>query len=278
MGQGQQPEGIAQEKKHKCLSTPALFKWLLRIIQGAIIGAGAILPGISGGVLCVVFGIYQPMMALLAHPVRTFKKYAGLLLPVLIGWALGFLLIAKALNLLFSNPEYSTPVTWLFIGLIAGMMPQLYREAGKQGRSKSSWISLVANTVLVLALLVFLQYGTGLKIVPNIWWFFVCGILWGISLVIPGLSSSSMLMFFGLYQAMTAGILELTSLGFTEHALSVVIPMLIGIFFVVFISARGINYMFDKHYSAAFHAVLGFVIASTIGIMLLRLRRDRRYR
>ncbi len=236
------------------------FKWLLRILQGALIGAGAILPGVSGGALCVVFGIYQPMMALLAHPFRTFKKYALLLLPVLIGWVLGFFLIARLLNLLFNNPTSSSPATWLFVGLIAGMMPQLFREAKKQGRTFKAWIALGISMSLILTLLVILQYGTKIQIEPNLWWFFVCGIFWGLSLVVPGLSSSSLLLFLGLYQAMTAGI--------AHFSLGVILPMVAGIALVIFISARAISYMFEKHYSSSSHAILGFVIASTIGIIL----------
>ena len=246
------------KKRLSTLKKP--IQWLFRVMQGGLIGAGAILPGISGGVLCAVFGIYQPMMALLAHPVRTFKKYFFLLLPVLIGWALGFFLFAKVLNFLFSDASSANSATWLFVGLIMGMMPQLYREAGKQGRTYKSWISLAVSTVVVLILLVFMQYGTRITIQPNIWWFFVCGMLWGISLVIPGLSSSSILLFLGLYQAMTAGI--------TEFSMEVIIPMAVGILLVILISARAINYMFDRHYSSAYHSVLGFVIASTIGIIL----------
>ena len=45
-----------------------LFKSLILALQGAIVGTGAILPGVSGGVLLVAFGIYEPMMALLSHP------------------------------------------------------------------------------------------------------------------------------------------------------------------------------------------------------------------
>ncbi len=246
------------KKKLSTLKKP--IQWLFRLLQGGLIGAGAILPGISGGVLCAVFGIYQPMMALLAHPFRTFKKYFFLLLPVLIGWALGFFIFAKVLNFLFSDASSSNPATWLFVGLIMGMMPQLYRESGKQGRTYKSWIALAVSTVLFLVLLVFLQYGTRITIQPNIWWFFVCGVLWGISLVIPGLSSSSILLFLGLYQVMTAGI--------TEFSLEVIIPMAVGILVVILISARAINYMFDRHYSSAYHSVLGFVIASTIAIIL----------
>ena len=243
-----------------------LIQWLYRVLQGVLIGGGAILPGISGGVLCVVFGIYQPMMALLAHPIRTFKKYLLLLLPVLIGWVLGFLLFAKLLGMLFNNPTFAYPATWLFVGLIIGTMPQLYRESGKQGRSLKSWISLAVSTVIILVLLVYLQYGTQIRIladfrdITSIWWYLFCGALWGVSLVAPGLSSSALLLFLGLYQSMTAGV--------SAFSLIVIIPMVIGILLVVFLSARAINYMFDRHYSVAFHAVLGFVIASTIAIIL----------
>ena len=64
---------------------------IMRIVQGIIIGAGAILPGISGGVLAVVFGIYRPAMELLTHPRRALQRYWRMLLAVGIGWAIGFL-------------------------------------------------------------------------------------------------------------------------------------------------------------------------------------------
>ncbi len=249
------------DAKRNAISRKIVSKWLFRVLQGALIGGGAILPGISGGVLCAVFGIYQPMMALLAHPIRTFKKYFFLLLPVLIGWGIGFYLFAKVLSRLFENSYMSSMGTWLFFGLIMGMMPQLFREAGKQGRTYKSWISLGVSMVLILSLLVFLQYGARISnIQPNLWWYLLCGVLWGLSLVIPGLSSSSILLFLGLYQTMTDGI--------SHFSLEVLAPMAVGIALVILLTARSINYMFDKHYSSAYHAVLGFVIASTIGIIL----------
>ena len=63
------------------------------VIQGAIVGVGAILPGVSGGVLCVAFGIYEPMMALLTNPVKSFKNYYKMFIPFLIGWVLGFIFL-----------------------------------------------------------------------------------------------------------------------------------------------------------------------------------------
>ena len=54
---------------------------LLRLVQGFIIGAGGILPGISGGVLSVIFGIYRPVMEVLAHPLDGLRRHLSLLLP-----------------------------------------------------------------------------------------------------------------------------------------------------------------------------------------------------
>lgn len=231
--------------------------WIFRVIQGALIGISAILPGISGGVLCVVFGIYEPMMALLAHPFKTFKRYSALLLPVLIGWVLGFWGLAGLVAWLFSS-SYN-PAVWLFIGLIGGMLPSLFKEAGKEGRTTGAWVSLIISFIVVLALLIFLKLTGSLNIKPNIWWFLVCGILWGVSLIVPGLSSSSLLIFLGLYEPMSQGI--------NDFSLDVIIPMIIGVFFTVFALARVVNLMFRKKYSIIFHAILGFVLASTISII-----------
>ena len=63
---------------------------LLHFLQGALIGLGAVLPGISGGVLSVVFGVYQPIMELLSHPRSAMKRYYRMLIPLILGGGFGF--------------------------------------------------------------------------------------------------------------------------------------------------------------------------------------------
>ena len=75
-----------------------LQKFVLHLLQGAMIGIGAVLPGISGGVLSVVFGIYEPIMAFLSNPREALSQYGRLLFPVLLGAAGGFLLSARAIG------------------------------------------------------------------------------------------------------------------------------------------------------------------------------------
>ena len=94
---------------------------LLRLVQGFIIGAGGILPGISGGVLSVIFGIYRPVMEVLAHPLDGLRRHLSLLLPVGAGAILGFLCGGGLILVLFDRSEKLA--TCLFIGLILGTLP-----------------------------------------------------------------------------------------------------------------------------------------------------------
>ena len=235
--------------------TPA--KWLLRLLQGAIIGAGAVLPGISGGVLCVVFGIYQPMMELLAHPFKMFKKYYQMFIPILLGVAAGFLLLARLLSLLFNANE--TIMICIFIGLIVGTLPSLYRETGQKGHPKSAWIAFAIAFIVLYALLMFLKLGGQLDITPNIWWYFFCGIIFGISIIVPGMSFSSPLMALNLYEPMIDSI--------TAFSLEAIIPIGIGTVLVIVALSRAVNYLFDKHYAVASHIILAAVLATTFSII-----------
>ena len=232
-------------------------RWLLRVIQGVLVGSGAILPGISGGVLCVSFGLYQPMMSLFAHPFRNFRSTFPQLFPAGVGWLLGFFAFAKLITLFFSAD--SNLAIWLFVGLIAGSFPGLYRQAGQQGRTGGAWLAMLITLGIMLASFLALSRLSGLHIQPNLLWFAFCGVLWGLSLVIPGMTSSTTLIFLGLFEPMTAGVAELNPL--------VILPMALGAVATVILAAKVVSRLFDRHYAIAFHGVLGFVIASTVAIV-----------
>ena len=92
--------------------------WLRDFLCGALIGAGAILPGVSGGVLAVVFDVYRPFMEMLTRPRQAVPRYWGMLIPLGLGWVGGFMGVAKGISAALT---FSDAVTyWLFIGLIGG--------------------------------------------------------------------------------------------------------------------------------------------------------------
>ena len=180
---------------------------IMRIVQGIIIGAGAILPGISGGVLAVVFGIYRPAMELLTHPRRALQRYWRMLLAVGIGWAIGFLGGGSVILALFHQSE--TVATCLFIGLILGTLPDLWHEAGTQGRGNGSYISLIVSFLALFGALMAVKFSSFAEMPANFWGFLFCGVLWGFSFIIPGMTSSSILMAVGLLTPLIDGIAQL---------------------------------------------------------------------
>ena len=232
------------------------MQFVIKVLQGALIGLGAVLPGISGGVLCVIFGIYKTIMELLADPFRKFKTHVPKLIPIIIGGAIGFLGIANVLSILLE--KYPAPSVCLFIGLIGGMLPSLFREAGEQGRSKASYISMAIAMVVVFALLISLKV-LSVEITPNFVWYVFCGACLALSVIAPGMSFSTLLMPLGLYEPFVAGI---GSLDF-----GVLIPGGIGGLATVILFAKAVDTLFDRHYSVAFHAIIGIVIAATVMII-----------
>lgn len=230
---------------------------ILRVLQGALIGAGAILPGVSGGVLAVIFGIYRPAMELLTHPKRALARYWRMLLAVAVGWVIGFLGGGGAILVLFHQSE--TVATCLFIGLILGTFPDLWREAGAQGRRGSSYAAMLLSFLALFSVLACVKFGSFSEMRADFGGFLFCGALWGLSFIIPGMTSSSILMAVGLLTPMVDGI--------THLDLSVLLPWTIGMCGVVALFARLVSKLFDAHYPLAYHAVIGVVLASTLAII-----------
>ncbi len=239
------------------------FLWLFNVIkentilllEGALIGTGAILPGVSGGVLCAAFGIYEPLMEFISHPVSSFKKNIKIILPVLIGGAAGFVLLARAVEALLGFSTYIAMM--LFCGLICGTLPELTKNAKKEG-SKKGWIGFAVALIGLFLLFSYLKGGVAQSITPNFGWYIFCGVAWGLSMVVPGLSSSSILLFLGLYEPMSQGIGNID--------FNVLIPLGIGFAATLIITARPVNYIIKNFYGIFSKVILGFVVASVIMI------------
>ena len=228
----------------------------MRIFQGALIGLGAVLPGISGGVLCVVFGIYKPVMELLSNPIKHFRTHLPRLIPVIIGMGIGFLGVANLLS--FFLDRYPDQSVCLFIGLITGMLPSLWREAGEQGRTRGSYVAMAAAFIIVTVLLASLNIFS-VRIEPGFGWYLFCGFCLALSVIAPGMSFSTLLMPLGLYTPFVDGIGHLD--------MGVCIPGGVGALVTVICLAKAVNSLFENCYSLAFHAIVGIVVAATVMII-----------
>ena len=234
-----------------------IIKYLLWIVQGFIVGIGAILPGVSGGTLCYAFGIYDQLIEVLSSPIKGIKKHWLMLLFVGIGGATGFVGFAGVTNWLLNLNE--AVVLCVFAGLIFGTLPDIWKDAGEQGRGKSSIISMIVSFLAISALFFLFKNVWNVTIQPGVAGWLICGVLWGLSFIVPGFSSSTLLLFFGIYEKMSEGISTLD--------LSVLLPLGAAMLVTLLLLSRVMKKVFEKLHSIASHCVLGFVTATTLMIL-----------
>ena len=173
--------------------------WLLRFIKGMFIGSGFILPGVSGGALAAVFGMYERLISFLAHITKNFKENVWFFLPVGLGGVTGVFLLSFLVSFLLG--AYETTILWFFVGCIAGTVPTLWKEAGKKGRQTTDVVIMVVTFVVAY---LFLLYGAQLfdgQVEQNTVTWIIAGGLIGLGMIVPGLSPSNFLVYMGLYKA-----------------------------------------------------------------------------
>lgn len=229
--------------------------WLIRLLKGALVGIGFILPGLSGGVLAVIFGIYDPLIRFLANIRRNFLKNLIYFLPVAIGAAIGIVLFAVVVEKAFG--KYAALFVSLFVGFVAGTFPSLYKTAGKQGRKSSDGGILILTAIALFALM--LVGGQQLtEVTPNLLVWLGSGLLMGLGLIVPGMSPSNFLIYFGLYDKMAIGI--------KDFDFGVIIPLIIGFIICVLLFAKLASWLFRRYYSGMYHFILGMVVGSSLAI------------
>ena len=234
-----------------------LVDWLIRLAKGALVGIGAIVPGFSGGVLAVVFGIYEPLIRFLGNLRVKFWQNVRYFLPVGIGGVIGVVAFSAVVDYAFSF--YPAQFTWLFIGFIAGTFPSLVKVSGKEGRKTWHWALLAGMVIVTFFYMRWMETIQNVTMAPNIWGWLLSGILMGLGLVVPGMSPSNFLIYLGLYQPMASGIRQLD--------LAVILPIMAGVVLCILTFAKLFSWLFKKAYAIMYHLILGIVVGSTAAII-----------
>jgi len=231
--------------------------WIVRLLKGILVGIGFITPGLSGGVLAVVFGLYERLMRWLGNLKEQFLKNLLFFLPVGIGGVIGVVAFSAAVDWAFEN--YRVQAIWLFIGFIVGTFPSLLKTAGKEGRKSWHWLLLALAAVGMFFLMRWMETIRSMEVAPSFFSWLLSGALIGLGVVMPGMSPSNFLIYLGLYEKMTAGISRLD--------LGVMIPLALGGLICVLLFAKLVSWLFKKAYAFMYHLILGVVVGSTAAII-----------
>jgi len=234
-----------------------LFNWIIRLVKGMLVGIGAIVPGLSGGVLMVIFGIYEPLIKFLANLKKNFIKNVLFFIPIGIGGVIGVVAFSAVIDYAFTY--YAAQFIWLFIGFIAGTFPSLWKTAGKEGRKPYHWIVLVVFAVGIFFLMRNLESTSNVTMTPNFWVWIMSGAIFSLGMIVPGMSPSNFLIYLGLYQPMANGIKQLD--------FGVILPMMIGVVLCILAFSKLVAWLFKKAYPFMYHFILGIVVGSTAAII-----------
>jgi len=218
------------------------------------IGLGIILPGVSGGALAAVFGIYERMISFLSNIFKDFWKNVFFFIPVGIGAIFSVFALAHPLDYFLIHNEVQ--VLWCFIGCIVGTFPALYRTAGKQGRRPTHLILMIVTAVIACTALILAREFLNVEVAQNTFSWMLAGAIFAFGFIIPGLSPSNFLVYMNLYQPMNEGIKNLD--------FSILIPVAIGALLCILLFAKLIGHILKLAYTPVFHFILGVVIASIV--------------
>jgi putative membrane protein len=234
-----------------------MINWIIRFAKGALIGTGFILPGVSGGALAAIFGLYEKIIGFIAHITHDFIKNVVFFIPVGLGALFGIFLLAYPLG--FFIEHYEAVVLWGFIGCITGTLPKLWKDAGKLKRQTRHIVILVISCIISFVLLLLAEWYLGANVPQNTGTWFLAGALIAFGVLIPGMSPSNFLVYLGLYKPMVEA--------FKTFDFSVLLPILAGGAACLFLFSKLVDYLFSKIYTGMFHGILGIVLASTVMII-----------
>lgn len=234
---------------------------LKNIIYGLIIGIGFIIPGVSGGVLATILGIYNDAINRLNNFKKNIKDNLLYLGNLFIGLVLGIILFSKIILYFFNNNIYS--ISYIFIGLILGSIPYLIKVVKYKCNQNINLVVFVITFIIgVLLFLAEKNITTSTSI--SLFRMFIGGIFYSIGKIVPGISGSSLLIFLGIYEYLLNIISNPLSINLS--IIRTLIPFFTAFILFSILLLKLINILFNKQYRNTFSAIIGFSLSSTLFI------------
>lgn len=227
------------------------------IYRGMVMGVSDIIPGVSGGTIAVILGIYDRLIAAINGLFsRDWKKHLGFLIPLAIGVGASLYLFSHVIKWLLLY--YERPTFYFFLGLIIGVLPFLFRESHMRTtfRAKHYMILIVA---IILITRIPTNVSEGAIIDERTFGIysllFVAGIAASAAMILPGISGSFVFMIIGVYQTVIHAV--------STPDIKVLAVVAAGIGIGIILMSKIIHYFLTNFNTATFACIIGFVIGST---------------
>lgn len=227
------------------------------LYRGFFMGISDLIPGVSGGRIAFILGIYDELLASISGFFsRNWKKHIGFLLPLGIGIGITLLLFSKVIEYLLKNQP--APTQYFFMGLVVGVLPFITKQAGV--KRNFTWQHFIAILLVggALASLAFIKPQDTAVITSltasNAIGLFFAGWAGSIAMLLPGISGSFILLVLGVYS---------TAIGaLSNFNLSIIAVIGAGIIVGFIVSNKAISYLLKHFKYIMFAVIIGLIVGS----------------
>lgn len=231
----------------------------IRLTKGFIVGSSMLIPGVSGGTMAIILGIYDDLIHAVNSLRSNFKKHGIFLLQYGIAGILGIILLSGPM--LNAVTAWQKPMMFLFLGAILGSFPPLYKKATadkvKQVNKGAAAVGAAIAYLITLFPEGLLNFEPGFHLF-SFFMLLIAGIVIAIALILPGISASYVLLMLGMY--------DLTLKAIRHFDIAYLIPLIIGTITGTFLTAELIEREMKRHPQFTYMLIIGFMIGSLVEV------------
>jgi len=228
------------------------------IYRGILMGISDLIPGVSGGTIAFILGIYDRLLeSISGFFSRDWKKYLGFLVPLGIGIVITLLLFSRVIEYLLEHHYEATQ--FFFMGLIIGVIPYIMKQAEVKKNFTARHLIILVVIGAALAVTAFIPTEEDLAPItsltlPIFFLLFFSGWLASMAMLLPGISGSFILLLLGVY---STAINALSTLNIPV-ALAIGAGVIVG--FIV--SSKAIQYLLEHFTYVTYAAIIGLILGS----------------
>jgi putative membrane protein len=237
------------------------------VARGICMGASDIVPGVSGGTMAFILGIYEELIDSIRTVGRPnflqavfrfrFKEIFQILnweflLSVVIGILIAIVTLSHALeSLLLKHPVY----LWsFFFGLVLASVLVVSKRI-------KQWQPSFFAMLLIGAIAAYLLVGLVPLHTPNAWWFLIlCGAIASCALILPGVSGAFLLVLLGKYQYVLGSVNDLRGGDFQAAVPLIFVSIGAAIGLVTF--AQFLGWLFKRYHDLTVALLIGLMVGS----------------
>lgn len=242
--------------------------FIYNFLKGMGMGAANVIPGVSGGTIALITGIFERLInsiksfnltALKLFFTGKWKAFAEhvdlkFLVAVFLGIAAAILSVAKLFKFLFEN--YPVYIWAFFFGLIIASIYYVGRTVNKWNLGSILFFAIGTGIALLIA------FGTPAQENHNFLYLILCGVVGTCSMILPGLSGSYVLLLMGNYEYVMIDAVNMLTTSPWE-GIKILIPVVIGAVIGLLAFAHLLSWIFKNFHDQTVALLTGFILGST---------------